>query len=184
MAGAPQLQQWDDIIVDQTRGSGVHDVAGKKEDSMKIHSPLGTKSWWAYAKLGRRHRGPTGGGYTVQVPTRTLTVAVEQPEDIGRVGQKQQSNEVAGIRPHTDTSAEKMDAGSVDDDDVVERTGLASSGRSPFDFVPMRRRDRTDAVDLQLTLHIRRRTKRTVHSSPCCHFPEFHIHKGAYPPSP
>lgn len=65
-------------------------AAGSEGDSMKIRNPLGTNSavaapaglgeckpWWAYAKIERRHRDPTGGGYTVQAPARTLTEAVE-----------------------------------------------------------------------------------------------------------
>ena len=59
---------------------------------MKTHRPPGTKSavavaapaglaeskpWWAYAKIEQRHKDPTGGGYTVQAPARTLTEAVE-----------------------------------------------------------------------------------------------------------
>lgn len=134
----------------QTTARGVHDIAGK-EDNTKIHSPLGTKAavaaaaelaenklWWAYAKIGRRHRDPTGGGYTVQGPARTLTKAIEWREDIGSTGRERRSYEVVGIRPHTDISAAKMGAGFVDVVDVG-RMGPASSARNPSGCVPMRR---------------------------------------------
>lgn len=118
---------------------------------MKIHSLPGTKAagaaaaglaeskpWWAYAKIERRHRDPTGGGYIVQGPARTLTEAAGWSEGIGLMVRNRLCA-VVGIRPHTDISAEKTGAVSVGDDGVVEITAPASSARSLSGCEPMRR---------------------------------------------